>query len=164
MNKSVIACLVLLLAIKLFSDVIPPDSHVVERSVFITNTSAYPQVYLIGIVKFVGSRVDSIYRIQDNVPLYKGYKFNTLDLFAIETSLVTTKISLDSSAVDHIYSNYAPAEVLDPFGGTVTNDDPLQAEQYFYRIERITDTNLYLKLFMGIFKYNDGSPDKTIFY
>ncbi len=164
MNKSIIIYIVLLLAIKLFSDVLPPDSHVVDRSVYITNVSAYPDIYLIGIVKYVGGNIETVYRIQDNLPLHKGYKFNTLDIFAIETSLIDNNISLDSTEVNHIYKNYSPAEVLDPYGGTVTNDDPLQSEQYFYRIERITYTYIYLKLFKGILKYNDGSPDKTIFY
>jgi hypothetical protein len=164
MNKSITICIVLLIALKLFSDVLPPNSHEVERSVYITNVSAYHDIYLIGMVKFVGSTVDTIYRIQDNIPLYKGYKFNTLDIFAIEASLVDDNISLNSAAIDHIYTNYTPAEVLDPYGGTVTNDDPLQAEQYFYKIERVTDMNLYLRLYKAILTYNDGSPDKIISY
>jgi hypothetical protein len=164
MNKSIIVCLVLVVAIKLFSDVLPPDSHPVDRSVYITNISDYPAISLIGIVKYVGFRVDTVYRIQENVPLYKGYKFNTLDIFAIESHLLGDKISLDSTAVNHIYTKYSPAEVLDPYGGTVSNDDPLQAEEYFYKITRVTDANAYLKLYKAIQHYNDGSPDKTTLY
>ena len=164
MKKLIIICVVFVLVIKLSSDIIPPDSHGIDRSVYITNVSAYPDIYLVGIVKYVGGTIDTVYRIQDTIPLYKGYKFNTLDIFAIEASLVDINISLNSAAINHIYANYSPAEVLDPYGGIVANDDPLQAEQYYYKIDRVTDMNLYLRLYKAILTYNDGSPDKTIYY
>lgn len=162
MNKIPLTCALALTAGFLLADVIPPDSHPVSRSVCITNISAYPSIALIGVVNHLGGpAVDTLYSVEDGVPLYKGYRFNTLDLFAIDAALRDSLSLTDSLAMKHIYAKYSPAEVIDPDGGSVPNTNPLESEQYFYRVEAVTDTTLNLKLFRCIQKFNDGTPDRT---
>jgi hypothetical protein len=161
MNKTPLTCLVVVVAGLLLADVIPPDSHTASRSVCVTNVSAYPAIALVGIVKGAGSAKDTIYSIKDSVPLYKGYRFSTLDLFGIDAALLDSLDVSDSLMMKHIYAKYSPAEVADPSGSVVPNTNPLESEQYFYRVEAVTDTALNLKLFRCIQKFNDGTPDRT---
>jgi hypothetical protein len=165
MNNIPLACLLAAATGLVFGDLMPPDTHVVSRSVIVTNISAYPSIALIGIVKDLSGGVgDTLYSVKDGVPLVKGYRYGTLDLFAIDAALLDSLKTSDAPAMQHIYSKYSPAEVMDPSGTRAPNSNPLDSEMYFYKLEDVTDTTLNLKLFKSVLKFRGILSDVTTYY
>ena len=89
MKKILLSLLLLVLwPSTLFSDVIPEDSHYVDRYVYITNISHFPDIVLISYI--TGPVVENyeVYRVKEDIPLDKGYKFNHLGLLALKKSVL----------------------------------------------------------------------------
>lgn len=165
MKQIMIAILILFLWPSLiFSDVLPPDSHFVDRHVLITNLNEFPELRLIGYV--TGPMIEryEVSSVKENVPLSKGYKFNEFKLFAITTAILNSAGGLENIDFEEIAKILAPAEIIDPDGTYVTNDNPLESEYYYYNITEVIETTLTLKLLQRVLKYNDGTPDRIITY
>lgn len=145
-------------------DMIPGDSHYVERSVYLTNVADFPDVTLIGYI--TGPMVEnySVYVVQSNVPLDKGYKFNKLRIFALKKSAVEQKGGLAAIDFKRLAAAHPPAEMLDPAGYYLSNDHALASEAHFYRISQATDATMTLTLDRSIYRFKDGTPDRVITY
>ena len=164
MIKKIAAIMLFISGIVLLADIIPPGTHFVAHQVYITNASSLPDLVLIGLVKHAGGHIDTLYQIEDNKPLYKGYKFNRLDIFAVQSDLYPRIATGDTSLLRQIYSRYSPAEIIDPDGRFVSDSVPVEAEFYYYSAENVTDTTLYLKLQRRKIQYTNGEQDKIIEY
>lgn len=148
----------------LFSDVIPENSHYVDRGVYITNISVFPDIVLIGCI--TGPVVENyeVYLVKENVPLDKGYKFNHLALFALKKSMLEDAGGFEHINFEEIAEKLPPAEIIDPGGQYVTNDNPLESEYYYYSIQGVSETTLTLKLDKRVLTYNNGHSDRIITY
>ena len=146
------------------ADVIPEGYHFVHREVSITNLKDFPEFLLIGYI--TGPMIDGyeIQVIEDNVPLNKGYKFNTYSLFAITKSLVEQAGEIENIDFKKIAETIPPIEILDPGDQYVADENPLSEEFYYYTIIKATDETLQVKLTRQVLKYQNGQPDKTINY
>ena len=148
---------------KIVGDEIPYDHHPVKRVVTITNIYSYSNLVIIGyITGFVLRDNYIVYIVKNNEPLYKGYKFNNLELFAIEWSDLVRAGGINKMDFKKISQRKTPAEIIDPHGGVVPNDNPLKSEHYYYRIEGYTKKVLKLKLYRVVLKFSGGIPDEII--
>ena len=165
MKKIVLLLLLLVLwTSTLFSDDIPENSHYVARYVYITNISAFPDIVLISYITGPVVEMYEVYSVKENEPLDKGYKFNHLGLFALKKSLLDKAGGLKNMNFKEIAEKLPPAEIIDPGGQYVTNDNPLKSEYYYYSIQSVTETALTLKLDKRVLTYNNGSSDRIITY
>ena len=164
--KRIIWITLFLLLIASYSqgDILPPNSHPLDRQIYITNLSDYPQVSLIGYITGPMIPDYEIQVIEADVSLSKGYKFNTFKVFAIYHQIIEDAGGIDNIELDKIAQTKPPADIIDPYGGFVTNDNPLAAQYYYYRITEVTDSTLRLSLHRAIYKYNNDSPDKIVNY
>lgn len=156
----------LLLLIVLFSaginishaDVIPQNSHALDRCVKVVNVDAFPNIYLIGYI--TGPMVDGsdTYIIKQDECLTKGYKFNTLQI------LSATKAYIDSIGIDAVDTNnksiYNLNVDIEPYGGYVDESNPLIEEEIQYTLVQLSDTTFSLYKSKQISTYNDGTPTK----
>lgn len=148
----------------LLADVIPEGYHVVHREVSITNLKDFPEFLLIGYI--TGPMIDGyeIHVIEDNIPLDKGYKFNTYALFAMTKSVAEQAGGVENIDFKKIADTIPPVEILDPGDQYVADENPLSEEYYYYTIIKATDDTLQVKLTRQVLKYQNGQPDKTINY
>jgi len=147
----------------LFSDVIPENSHYVDRYVYITNISAFSDIVMIGYITGPGFEKYGVYIVEEHEPLHKGYKFNHLALLALKKSVLEGAGGIENMNFEEIAKKFPPAEIIDPGGKYVTNDNPLESERYYYSIQSVTETALTLKLDKRVLTYNSSS-DRIITY
>ncbi len=148
----------------ILSDVLPEDSHVVDRQVIITNLHEVPDMWLIGYI--TGPNLDGyeLDIVKKNVPLSKGYKFNDYALFALTRDLLVQAGGVDHIDFEAIAKILKPAEIIDPGDTYVSDENPLEAEFFYYQVTVLSQTRMVLELVQRVQKYNDGSPDRVISY
>ncbi|MDD5189880.1 MAG: hypothetical protein PHE50_02425, partial [Dehalococcoidales bacterium] len=103
MKKIAVYALLLLGFILLFplavsADVILPNTHAVERSIVFVNLGEYPTIVLFGnVTSPVGNHVET-FQVENNKPLYKGYKFNKLLIYwnTIEKVDLGSRLNFDN--------------------------------------------------------------------
>ena len=144
-------------------DVIPEGYHDVTRDVVITNLSEYPDLVLIGYITGPMIVTYEAYRIEENVPLHAGYKFNQLRLFAMLRSVFEDAGGLDRIDMHKIAQTFESL-IMVSFDDTAPDSSPIQAERYYYRITASTDSSVTLTLYQRVLSYNNGQPDKIIAY
>jgi len=143
------------------ADIIPENHHYVEKCVKITNLSEFNDISLLGFVP--GPLPFETYLISSTECLQKGYKLNTLSIYAVEKAYLLDKniTSIDWSKDNHsIKSNIQ----VDCGGGYVPNSDPTSAINQFYKIAGFTENTLVLYKWMEINKFNNGKPDSISTY
>jgi len=148
----------------LFSDVIPENSHYVDRYVYITNISAFSDIVLIGYITGPAFEKYDVYIVEERESLHKGYKFNRLALFALKKSVLERAGGIEHINFTELTEKFPPADIIQPGGEYVTNANPLESEYYYYSIQAVTETALTLKLDKRVLTYNDGSSDRIITY
>jgi hypothetical protein len=149
--------------VPLWGDVLPDGHHSVFRAVIITNLSEHPEFVLIGYITGPMIATYEAYQIEENVPLYAGYKFNQLRLFAMPRSVFDEAGGLGQIDMQKIAQTF-PSITMMSFYDTVPDSSPLNAERYSYRITASTDTGVTLTLYQRVLSYNNGRPDKVIAY
>jgi len=154
MRKLIICALFSLALVFLFSstvsaDVIPPNSHSLNRCVKVVNLNEFSDVVLIGHYK--GSMVDKYesYQVKNNECLTKGYKFNSLSIYW------NTKDKPNS-----VEPNNLLLENVEPYGGYVDQNNPLVKENIEYSIAGFSGGKLVLYKSKQISEYNNGTPKK----
>jgi len=156
---------VLLLMSKIsYCDIIPDNSHYVEKCVKITNIDDYPEVSLLGFIppSPMGSG-SYTYVITSAKCLTKGYKFNDFNIFAIKKEYLTGK---DINEIDlpkdpnAISSNIH----IEPYGGYVNDSIHISAIDQYYRIVGFSETSAILHKWKEVTRFNNGKPDSTKTY
>lgn len=132
------------------ADVIPPNSHPLNRCVKIVNLDEFPNLSLIGY--YTGPMIDDYetYEIENNECLSKGYKFNTLNIYW------NTKDEPNTIDPDKIL-----LEDVEPYGGYVNENNPLVKEIIEYSIAGFNDDKLVLYKSKHTSQYSDGTPSKV---
>lgn len=139
----------------LLADVIQNGYHSVNREVVFVNLEAFPELSLVAFIQGP-TGVPAPYVITNNVPLTKGYKFNTLTVYAISNTLLTSK-----GGPGNLTFNISNGNVIDPYGGTVIDANPLVYEKIVYQISGYSNANVILKVKQRIQTYNNGSKPVT---
>ncbi|MBN2460259.1 MAG: hypothetical protein JXB60_01520 [Candidatus Cloacimonetes bacterium] len=133
LKKFLLIAFFLLLLLKSTCDIIPMNSHYVERCVEIVNLDLYPELTLIGCIH--GPMVEQeLYLISGEKCLYKGYKFNQLYIYWTERENLTAEELESITIADSQFFHLLSADI-DPGGYYVDNSSPLISEKLFYAIQ-----------------------------
>lgn len=155
MKKLIICTLFSLAFVFLFSstalaDIIPPNSHLLNRCVKVVNLNEFPDVVLIGY--YTGPMINKYesYQIKNNGCLTKGYKFNSLSVYW------NTKDKPNS-----IDPNNLLLKNVEPDGGYVGQNNPLVKEDTEYSIAGFSGGKPVLYKSKQTSEYNNGTPKKV---
>lgn len=165
--------IIYILSASLFADLIPENSHAVSQSVKITNTSNFPDTIIVGCI-FGIPEANSCYTISDETLLSKGYKFNSLYLFAISSTTLESYGGVDAIVFDEDNnSNIISFTTLQDSNKTILmpitsgtlyidNNYTMESDSYFYEISSVKEDNLTLSLKKRVITFNDGTNEKII--
>lgn len=142
-------------------DILPENSHFVNKCVKITNIIDYPDISLLGYVT-EPAKIPTYIISSDNC-LYKGYKFNDFTIFAVKKSYLAGKdiTSIEWNKDKNAITNNIK---IDPYYGFLHDTIPINAIDQFYRIAGFTDKNVVLYKWKEITKFNNGKPDSVKIY
>lgn len=146
-----------------YCDIIPADSHFVNKCVKITNAGEYDNVTMLAYILYVGSSHEDTYEVYPDRCLVKGYKFNTLKLFCISSNYIEGK------DIDHIDlpddDNALETNIeVNPYAGYWHNSIPIDEIEEYYEIIGFTDSYVVIHKWKEVFGFNDGSSDSIITY
>ncbi len=162
------ACMILIttiISLSAFADVIPPDSHYVTRTVTVANTSAFPEIQLVGYITGPTIQGYQVELIKENTALVKGYKFNAYKVFALKSSFIQASGGISSVDLASIAARVAPVNIIDPGSYYIENTKPLLTETYVYRIWGYDGNGrLIVYLSRSTLTFNDGTPAKVTDY
>lgn len=158
MKKNIVLTAIFFLLFRIaFCDVIPENSHYVQKCAKITNICDFENVSLIGYVQnLLGD--DYCYLISSDNCLKKGYKFNTLEIFAVNSDCVEGENVDDINLSNEVYA-YKSNIDINPHGGYYHDSIPIERIDEFYEIVGFTETSVILFKWKQITQYNDGSSD-----
>ncbi|KKT77450.1 MAG: hypothetical protein UW73_C0020G0022 [Microgenomates group bacterium GW2011_GWB1_44_8] len=154
MKKSFIYTLFSLAFVLLFSstvsaDIIPPNSHSLDRCVKIVNLNDFSDVVLISYITGPMVQGSEINQIKNSECLSKGYKFNSLKIYW------NTKDNPNS-----IDQNNLLLDNVEVYGGYVDQSNPLIKESIEYSIAGFSGGKLILYKSKQTSEYNNGSQKK----
>jgi len=143
-----------------FADVIPGNSHPLDRCVKVTNLSEFPEIVLLGY--YVGPMVETyeVYQVEEGKCLDKGYKFNTLNLYWVtkdQFSQLDLK-NLDLKSPENKLKLLL--EGVESYGGYVEESNPLIKETIEYSITEGLSSDVMIYKSGQISEYNDGRPNQ----
>lgn len=146
----------------IFCDVIPENSHYVDKCVKIINTDDFNDIYFIGYVPNPLISFDS-YIINPSECLSKGYKFNSFEIWAITKGDLSEQdvLLLDIPNIDGAVKSNID---IDPYKGYVHDSIPIESITEYYRILGFTWNNFVLYKWKEIVTFNDGQPDSVKYY
>lgn len=133
-----------------FADVIPLNSHSLDRCVKVVNLNDFTNIVLIGYITGPMVQGSEISQIKNNECLSKGYKFNSLAIYW------NTKDKLNS-----IDQNKLLLDKVEVYGGYVDQNNPLIKENIEYSIAGYSDGKLVLYKSKQTSEYNNGTPTKV---
>jgi hypothetical protein len=155
------------------ADVIPENSHAVERCVKIINMNQYPDIVLISYLSGPMIPTYQASEIKNNTCLDKGYKFNKLSVYYISkdnfktldlSNLKTYKKETNQGTwtlKETIPTNFILlSSEIESYGGTISNNNPLIKETIEYNIVKNTNGTFALNKTKVTSEYNNGSPVK----
>ena len=142
--------LVLLFSSTVSADVIPPNSHSLDRCVKIVNLNDFSDVVLIGYVTGPMVQGSEINQIKNNECLSKGYKFNSLKIYW-NTKDKPNSIDQNNLLLDNV----------DVYGGYIDQGNPLIKETIEYSIAGYSNGKLILYKSKHTSEYNNGTTKKV---
>ena len=139
-----------------YCDIIPENSHSVDKCVKIINSVDFPDIVLIAYTEHPGGGSNA-FVIDPTSCIEKGYKFNSLQIFAVKKSYLTNK-NLDSIDWKNDKNVFRANIEIDSYGGYVDNLSPISSIEEYYKIENVRDSSLVLYKSKEIIKFNNGRP------
>ncbi len=142
-----------LLPLLVSADVIPSNSHPVNRCVKIINLSSFPEITLTGFIS--GPMVDkddkddTTFTVKANECLSAGYKFNTLDIYWNTADKIGV---IDTDKI--LYNN------LLTYGGYIDNKSPINKQTVEYSITKSQDGKYSLYKSKTTTGFNNGDPER----
>ncbi|MCX6751664.1 MAG: hypothetical protein NT161_02775 [Candidatus Nomurabacteria bacterium] len=134
------------------ADMIPLNSHVIDRCVKVVNLDKFTDVVLIGYTTDPAGNFIEAKKIENNVCFNKGYKFNSFNIYW------TTKSKFNSIDLNNI--NLVDLSLLSKdlqvYGGYVDNSNPIKKENIEYSINKISENKL------GFFQSNQTVETQPI--
>lgn len=150
------------LAIVFRADIIPENSHRVNRTVIIENCSAFNSIEFIGYV--TGPMVgEKFYIINDNQQLSSGYKHNSLQIFGIKKTVLDSIGGIDNLNKDFVLSKITPLYIPTSGGYYIDNNSMLSKDDLVYKIVKLSSTTIKAVLKTRTLGFTDGSI-KSITY
>lgn len=154
--KRLLACTLFSLVFVLFfssiasADIMPGNSHSLNRCVKVVNLDEFSDIVLMSYVTGPMIASDEINQINTNECITKGYKFNSLSIY--------WNIKDKLNVID---PNNLLLENVEVYGGYVDDKNPLVKEDIEYTIKKISDGKYSLYKSKLISEYNDGTPKKV---
>lgn len=138
-----------------YCDIIPSNSHYVNKCVVITNVNDYPDISLLGVTNCLAF-CPTIYVIEPTTCLEKGYKLNCLTIYGVSKSYLEGKdiTTIDWSKDKHAFKTNIQ---IDPGGGYADNSNVIYSIKQYYRIVGFTDSSVVLYKSKEIDYFCDGS-------
>jgi len=146
-----------------FCDIIPENSHWVDKCVKITNIDDFGNVYFIGYNPDSAALPEDPYLIRSNECLTKGYKFNYFEVWAIDKGNFTEQEVLNFDYPNE-YGAVKSNIQIDPYEGYVHDSIPLDAIAEFYHILGFTWNSVVLYKWKDVYSFNNGNPDSVNYY
>ncbi len=159
------------------ADIIPINSHSLDRCVKIVNLDKFPDIYLIGYITGPMVNGHEAYIYKKDACLSMGYKFNQLKILAAKKSYIDSigvnnlqvqKVQIPGECPDGCYSEeisdknvFVSDENIHPYGGYIDKNNPLIKEDIEYSIAGFNDGKLVLYKSKQISEYNNGTPTKV---
>ncbi|MBN1757488.1 MAG: hypothetical protein JW863_04180 [Chitinispirillaceae bacterium] len=151
-----ICLLIVILPVEVIPDVAPPlgsGTHSVARNIFIVNTTELGAIRLIawgathrwGVVSDTSDLGDVVY--------LSAISDSSLTLLGGINSLQRTPIGLGGD-IPSVSLITGPSRISDNYS--------LVSEDFYYRVDTISDGMVVLKLNKRVLGYNDGGADETI--
>jgi len=145
-----------------FCDIIPDNSHWVDKCVKITNIDEFNDTYFIGYVPLAFISFES-YIINSSECLSKGYYLNLFEIWAISKENLSEQEVLLLDFPDE-YGAVKSNIQIDPYEGYVHDSIPLDAIAEFYRILGFTWNSVVLYKWKDVYSFNNGNPDSVNYY
>jgi hypothetical protein len=138
-----------------YCDIIPPNSHYVNKCVVITNVNDYPDISLLGVTNCM-AYCPSIYLIGPTTCLEKGYQLNCLTIYGVSNSYLAGKdiTTIDWSKDKHAFKTNIQ---IDPAGGFADNSNVIYSIKQYYRIVGFTDSSVVLCKYKEVDYFCNGS-------
>jgi hypothetical protein len=141
-----------------FADVIPDNSHHVDKCIKIINASDFPEFFILAVTRYPGNdTATSSYIVLPDQCLEKGYKFNIFDLVAVRKKDASGK-KIESYHWMLDKHTLKSDTDIDPEGYYTENSDPVSGIDEYYKIKGFTDTSMLLEKVKEVKRYIDGSP------
>ncbi len=165
-NKLIHHTIILLLVSISFvfrADIIPENSHSVERTVVITNCNDFPDIQLIGCVSGVMPPNNPIYAIEENQQITSGYKFNSLYIFGIKRITLESIGGIDNITEEYMYANTTKVyKILTSGIYYINNSSSLSKDELYYEIVESLEGTFKVELKKRVLTFDDDT--KTINY
>jgi hypothetical protein len=159
------------------ADVIPPNSHPLDRCVKIVNLDEFTDIYLIGYITGPMVKGHEAYIYKKDECLSMGYKFNQLKVLAAKKSYIDSigvnnlqvkKVQIPGECPGGCYSEelsdknvFVSDEKIHPYGGYIDQGNPLIKETIEYSIAGYSNGKLILYKSKQTSEYNNGTPKKV---
>lgn len=136
-------------------DLIPPNSHFVNKCVVITNVNDYPDISLLGATT-CAANCPAVYIIGPATCLEKGYKLNCLAIYAVSKSYLAGKdiTKIDWSNDKHAFKSNIQ---IDPSGDYADNSNLIYSINQYYKIVGFTDNSVELYKYKEVDYFCNGS-------
>lgn len=156
-----ITVLLTLLLSYAYCDVIPENSHFVDKCVKITDISEYDNLIMLGYIWSVGNYHEDTYEVSSEECLKKGYKFNTLRLFGVKSDYISGK-DIDNIDLPNDNNALETNIEINPYAGYYHDSIPIDKIEEYYKILGFTDTSVVIFKWKEVFGFNNGSADSVI--
>lgn len=145
------------------ADIIPRNSHLVDRCVKIVNLDKFPNIVLLGCETHSLHQYEP-YLIINNKCLKGSHKLNSLRIYW-NTKDKIDPIFWHTKDKSHSINPIDPQKLLldniEPFGGHVDQGNPLIREEIEYSIAGFSGEKLVLYKSKHTLEYNNGTPKKV---
>lgn len=153
--------LILVISQNGYCDIIPNNSHFVDKCVKITNVGEYDNFVMLGYIWYVGNYHQDTYEVSSDECLTKGYKYNTLRLFGLKSDYISGKdidnIDLPSD-VNALETNIE----INPYAGYYHDSIPIDKIEEYYKILGFTDTSVVIFKWKEVYGFNNGLADSIV--
>nr|WP_321486675.1 hypothetical protein [uncultured Draconibacterium sp.] len=141
------------------SDIIPENSHQVQRTVQITNCSDFSDIQFVGYITGPMADENDFYLIEDDQLLHKGYKFNSLYVFGIKKTRLTELGGVENLTEDYVLEKVEPGAILSSATLYVDNSSMLEKDEIYYEMEKISEDVFIANLKTQISYFSDNTKD-----
>nr|WP_319569507.1 hypothetical protein [uncultured Draconibacterium sp.] len=141
------------------SDIIPENSHQVQRTVQITNCSDFSDIQFVGYITGPMADENDFYLIEDDQLLHKGYKFNSLYVFGIKKNRLTELGGVENLTEDYVLEKVEPGAILSSATLYVDNSSMLEKDEIYYEMEKISEDVFIANLKTQISYFSDNTKD-----
>lgn len=156
------ALLVLIATFQVNADIIPANSHAVERCVTITNVSQFSSMIFVAVITGPMIKGYETQIVSQGQCLSKGYKFNTLRLCALEKEYLSEH---DLNSINFLEDQNVvfTDSQIETWGGYVTNENTLAEEEIYYTIAGISGTKLIVYKSKHVYTYENQKTKTEVF-